>query len=364
MKIKLEKNEKQVALLQAMGSKNRTESLAAQEVFAELVAGKVVDEVLSQSDTTAGIFQTIEYDESSPASIPFDLFEGDGADTVKVWSQSIAGGLPSSLVTGMKELKFDTYTLESGISFLKKYARAARLDVVSKGLERMANEILFKQITNRWAVVLNALATATTNGLSHVIASTAPGRFQLDDLNRLMTRNRRLNSAWTSGTPVLSQSRGVTDLFISPEVLEDIRAFAYQPMNTVSGAVASSGATSVALPDGVRENIFQNAGTQAIYGVVLHELLELGAGQAYNTLFDEYFTGTFVGSTADLVIGVDATRDALFRPVVNNGGGAVEVMVDDQFVARQEKIGFWSRVEEGALCATPKPLTAVTIAAT
>ena len=74
----------------------------------------------------------------------------------------MAGGLPSSHVEGMKEVKIQTYRLDSAVSFNKRYARKARLDVVSKAIERMANEVLVKQERNAWAVLLKALIDAQT----------------------------------------------------------------------------------------------------------------------------------------------------------------------------------------------------------
>ena len=61
---------------------------------------------------------------------------------------------------GNAELKIATYKLDSAVSFLKKYARKSRLDVVSKGIERMANEILVKQDRNAWAVILEGFGTS------------------------------------------------------------------------------------------------------------------------------------------------------------------------------------------------------------
>jgi len=357
MKFKLEKTDKSVELIKLMGSKNRAEAYAAQEIFAEFVT-PVIEEVMSQADTTVGVYQEVTIGENEPASLPYDLFEGDGEDTVRVWSQAIAGGLPSSLVTGQKELKFDTITLNSAVSFLKKYARAGRLDVVSKGLERMANEILFKRITNEWLVLLYAVAQANTNGLSHVIASTAAGRFQLDDLNRLLVRAKRINTAWTGGTPAGFLSRGVTDVFLSPERMSDVRAFAYQGMNTTATA------GTIPLPDPVRDEIFKAAGSQSLFNVNIQELNEFGPGQAYNLLFDAAFAGSFNGATADLIVGVDRTRDFAFRPViVGEGGAGLTIEADDQFVKRTQKIGFFTEIETGALVADARPLTAVTVAA-
>ena len=58
----------------------------------------------------------------------------------------------------------------------------------------------------------------------------------------------------------------------------DIRSFAY---NALGGSTAGASATD--LPAGVRQEIFDSAGMQEIYGVNIVELLELGVGQKYNT---------------------------------------------------------------------------------
>ena len=79
----------------------------------------------------------------------------------------MAGGLPTSTdVAAIQELKIGTYRLDSAVSFMKRYARRARLDVVSKGIERMAQEVLVKQERNAWAVVLRALAEASSKGVA------------------------------------------------------------------------------------------------------------------------------------------------------------------------------------------------------
>ena len=71
--------------------------------------------------------------------------------------------MPSSHVEGMSELKIATYRLDSAVSFNKRYARKARLDVVSKAVERMAQEVLVKQERNAWAVIMKGLAEASTD---------------------------------------------------------------------------------------------------------------------------------------------------------------------------------------------------------
>jgi hypothetical protein len=367
MKIQFEKNPEQIELIKALASENKTVAMEAQEAFAAFISD-VVQQVLLQAGTASMIYRDVEFDEDDSPSIPLDLYYGLNEGHISVWSQTVGGGLPTNFVQGMQEMKVNTYRLDSAISMDKRYVRRARLDVVAAGLERMANEILVKQERNAWAVILKLLAEASTNGQKHVIKAGTADVFQMDDMNNVFTLVRRLNAAYTGGTPQALQSRGLTDLYVSPEIKAQIRAFAYQPMNTRPGpqVVGSTLAnytatTAVALPDSVREEIYRAAGTNEIFGVTIHELLELGTSRKYNDLFDTFAgttaytkldgsdSGQFTSSSQELLIGVDASRNAFLRPVAiqSETRGQVRVLPDDQFLARSQKVGFYSYVEEG-----------------
>jgi hypothetical protein len=365
MKIQFEKNPEQIELIKALASDNKTVALEAQEAFAAFIS-TVVQQVLEQAGTASMIYRDVEFDDEDAPSIPLDLYYGQNEGSVSVWSQTVGGGLPTNFVQGMQEMKINTYRLDSAISMDKRYVRRARLDVVAAGLERMANEILVKQERNAWAVILKLLAEASTQGQSHVVRSSADQTFQIDDMNTIWTLVRRLNAAYTGGTPQAFQSRGLTDLFVSPEVKAQIRSFAYQPMNTRgANGTATSATNSLALPDSVREQIYRGAGATEIFGVTINEMLELGKNRKYNALFDTfagstnyYKYGTSTGSAFDngtgasddeLVIGIDASRNAFLRPVAvqSESRGQVKVLPDDQFLSRSQKVGFYSFVEEG-----------------
>jgi hypothetical protein len=382
MKIQFEKNPEQVELIKALASENKTVAMQAQEAFAAFISD-VVLQVLLQAGTASQIYRDIEFDEDDSPSIPLDLYYGQGEGTISVWSQTVGGGLPSSLQQGLQEMKINTYRLDSAISMEKRYVRRARLDVVAAGLERMANELLVKQERNAWAVVLKALAEASTannivgqSAINHVnvakgTTASAGGTFDIDSLNKLWTTVRRINAAYTGGTPLNLQSRGLTDLFVSPEIKEQIRAFSYQPMNTL-GANKTAGTASsgvLGLPNSVREEIFRGSGTQEIFGVTIHELLELGVGKKYNSLFQAFAStsgktyanydgsnsiagSSFDGSKTQILVGLDSTRNAFLRPVAiqSESRGQVKVLPDDQFLARSQKVGFYSYVEEGRVC--------------
>ena len=144
MKLKLKNTPEQVELVRAMGSKDQIAAREAQEAFAAFL-GPVVQQVLLQAGTAGGIFTDAPYDEDDSPSFPLDLYYGETDNHITVWSQNMAGGLPSSHIAGMQELKIATYRLDSAVNWLKKYARRARLDVVSKAIERMAQEVQMKK---------------------------------------------------------------------------------------------------------------------------------------------------------------------------------------------------------------------------
>ena len=359
MRLQLNNTPEQVELIKAMGSKNASTSREAQEAFAAFI-GPVVQEVLLQAGTAASVYTDAPYDEDDSPSFPLDLYydERNVDNHITVFSQSIAGGLPSSQVVGMQELKIATYSLDAAVSFLKKYARRGRLDIAAKAIERMAQEVLVKQERNAWAVVLKALANGSTGGNSHAINVTGTTTFTLDHLNQLMTRMKRINESFAGGTPAAAYSNGITDLYMGPEVMEDIRAFAY---NAVGGS--SAGASVTDLPDGVREEIYRSAGASSIYGVSLNELNELGIGKKYNTLYDSFAGGDFVGTTDDLIVGIDNSKGAFIRPVAQQSetGGTFNAQADDQFAQRSDKVGFFGKVEEGRVCLDARAVVGLTL---
>lgn len=387
--IKLKETPEQIELIKAMGSKNLAVSREATEAVAAFL-GPVIRKVLLTLGTSSAIYRDAEFDEDADPSLPLDLFYDQGEGFVTTWSQSQAGGLPTSTVNGIAELKFQTYRLDSAVSFNKRYARKHRLDVVSKAIERMVNEVLIKQERNAWAVILKALAEANTNvpttaggGLTptnykHVISSQSSGTFLLQDLNKLMTRIKRINESYSANTPIQPYSNGPTDLYVSPEIKEQIRAFAYNPIRTDAAAANTN---SQFLSDDMRNEIYRNAGMQSIFGIVINELVELGdttAGGKYNALFSNFVASSPItipggGGNAswqsaqdEIVIAIDNSRGAFIRPVSRQAesGGTFSVLPDGQwdgYGARVEKVGFYGFVEEGRLCIDARAIAGIAV---
>lgn len=360
MKIVLKNTPEQVELIKAMASRNRAVAYEAQTALAEFI-GPVLAEVINNAPALSNLFTTLQYNADDNPSIPLDLYyDVADEDYVKVYSQSRAGGLPTSeVLPTASELKIATYSLDSAVSFDRRYAAKSRMDVVAKTMTRVAQEILLKQNKISANVVMKALANASTNSLKHVIASTAEDRFVLADLNAMLTRSKRIVTSFVGGTPDARQGRGMTDIICSPEIVEELRAMAYNPINTKEGdgtaVTANNGLRSA---DVIAEEAYRAAGAPSFYGINVIELNEFGTSQSFNTIFDTeagstnyggWVTNSFATADDEIVVGIDRSRESLIRPVAidSENGGEFNLIADDQYSIRQNKIGYFGSLEEG-----------------
>jgi len=390
MEIKIERTAEQVELVKAMASKNREVAYEAQAALGDFI-GPVLAEVIAQAPTLSNLFTSLQFNSEDNASIPLDLYHDiTDEDYIQIWAQNAPGGLPTNQVAPVQqELKFTTYKLDSALSFDKRYAARSRMDVVSKTFTRMAQEILLKQDKTSASIILSALGNATTNGLSHVVPSVQSDRFLLADLNKLFTLCKRIATSWAGGTPADRRGRGVTDLIVSPEIVEEIRGMAYNPINTVSNRKISDGSSGtidgggdIAGTEALRERVFNSAGIPEFYGVSIMEIHEMGADQKWNKLFKNVagsdITGAATGTATatnlsnplafsdendELIIGIDLSRESMIRAVATDSesGSEFDLVVDDQFVSRSQKIGYYGSLEEGRMLLDDRVLTGIIV---
>lgn len=364
MKINLKRTPEQIELVKAMASKNRAIATEAQVALAEFI-GPVLAEVINNAPTLSNLFTSLQFNADDNPSIPLDLYyDVNAEDYITVYSQSAAGGLPQNQVLPtVSEMKIHTYTLDSALSFDKRYAAKSRLDVISKTFTRLAQEILFKQEKTSANLLLGALAAAQTNGKKHVQRANTNGRFLLADLNELFTLAKRVNTSWLGGTPDARQGRGLTDIIVSPEVVQELRAMAYNPINTKGSPAGGSPADGIAAPEDMRTAIYNSAGIPEFYGVAIMEINELGRNQRFNTIFDTVAGSTaftdaaggnsaaFNGANEEILIGLDRGRESLVRAVAvdSENGSEFSLTADDQYSVRQNKIGYFGSLEEGRM---------------
>ena len=126
-----------------------------------------------------------------------------------------------------------------------------------------------------------------------------------------------------------SINRGkLTDLYLSPEGMEDIRNWGVDQVDEVT-----------------RREIYtaEDGAINRIFSVNLHDLDELGQGQEYQVFFDDELNGSLAASDVELVVGLDlSTNDSFVMPVRAD----IEIFEDDS-LHRQRRAGFYGFGEHG-----------------
>ena len=355
MNITLKRTEEQVELVKAMASRNREVAYEAQTALAEFI-GPVLAQVVNEAPTLSNLFSTFQFNEMDSPSIPLDLYYDITApDYVKVYSTTVPGGLPTNTVTPtVSEMKFNTYRIDSAVDFDKRYAAKSRMDVIGKTFTRIAQEIMLRQEATSANLLLGALSEAETNGKSHTIAGSG-STLILDDFNKLLTLGKRINTAWNGGAGEGGRIKGVSDLIMSPEAVQGLREIAYNPINTKQ---AAGGLNSIPATDEM-QLVYNNAGVPEFYGISIMEINELGPNQKFTKVWNTLSSR----SDSDLVIGIDRTRESLFRAVALDSETSAEfsLAADDQYGVRQQKIGYYGSMEEGRMILDDRVLTGITL---
>lgn len=378
MKITLKKTPEHIELLKAMASRDPLVRMEANNAFAEFV-GPMMAEVVNNAPVLSNLYSALpSFDAETPPTVPLDLYSDiTDMDYLHIWSQSAEGGLGTNeFKPATQEMYIPTYNLTSAWSFDRSHLAKSRLDVLSKTLTRIMQEILHKQENYSAGPLFSSLAAAETNGRKHVMRTRVAGRFLMDDLNDILTRMRRINTSFNQGTPVGGQGK-VTDIMYSPEAAQELRSMAYNAINTKTAPQTSAIKDGIAAPESIRAQMFDSVGVPNFFGINFLEFNEFGVGtdKRFNLTFDvaagstEYadYAGAngaaFDASTSQIMLALDRTRDSLLKATVQDEYGAdFSFSTDDQFNAygarAQKKVGYVGGVTEGRIVLDTRALLA------
>ena len=371
MKIKLKEKPEHIALIKAMGSNDVDKSREAMTIFANLV-GPLAKRVLDETNVVDSLYDQLNVGEFEPRTIPLDDYHDiSSPDHVRVTYSSRPGSLAQSQLTGADDVPFATFWITAAISFFRRYLRAGRLSHAEKGIQKMINEVRYKLKIQGVQPILDMVGNVETNDRFHVIRSETANQLVLHDFNRLQTLASRIVTSQFGGTPDGSVGRGVDTLLMSPEMVQEIRAIAYEPMNTRAGSIGASETsnTSLAAPESLRQAVYGAAGIPSIYGTTIIQLNEMGVGQEFNSLFDALSgsnafeghggsgTAAFNGDNEELVLGIARNTNNGFLKINiedSESGSTFNARPDDQFVTREGKVGMYGTSEQGYIAIEPR----------
>jgi hypothetical protein len=315
----VEPTEAMTKLLVDSGSKDPQQSEAATRQLAVALETPLRKGVMS-GDITGGIFERIRLAPGAAPEFPLDFVQPGTEKDYVAYTIPNQGRIPERNVEG-DFVMVPTYDVGCSIDWLLKYARDARWDIVSRAMQVLEASFVKKSNDDAWHTIL--AAGADRNIVVYDTAATA-GQFtkRLVSLGKtVMRRNGGGNST--------SVNRGkLTDIFLSPEGIEDIRDWGVDQIDEIT-----------------RREIFQaQEGTLSrIFGVNMHDLDELGVGQEYQNFFTNELSGNLQASDVELVVGLDMrTNDSFVNPVRE------EVSVyDDPTLHRQRRAGVYAWGEHG-----------------
>lgn len=306
-------------LLMRSGSPNREVALAANAEFAKALELPLRQGLLS-GDILDGIFEPIKLAQSATPEFPLDFLAPGTEKDFVAYTLPNHGYIPERHVEG-DYVMVPTYDIGSSIDYLLKYARDARWDVVGRAMEALEGSFVKKMNDDGWHTLL---AAGVDRNIVVYDSDASASQFTKRLVSLMKTVMRR-----NGGGNSTSANRGMlTDLFVSPEAMEDIRNWGIDQIDEIT-----------------RREIYTAAdgSLNRVFGVNLHDLDELGVGQEYQAFFTTSLAASMPGSDTEVVVGLDMRkRDSFIMPIRQE----VQIFEDDT-LHRQKRAGFYGWAELG-----------------
>ena len=306
-------------LLKASASEDDVQARAALRQIAVALELPLRQGIMS-GDVLMNIFEPIGFDPGVNPEFPLDFLSPGTEDLFVAYAVPSHGKLPE------REIKSDyvtvpTYEVGNTITWLNRYAKQARWDVVSRAMTVFEAGFTKKLNDDGFHTLL---AAAVDRNILVYDASAAAGSFT-KRLISLMKVTMRRNGGGNSSSV---NRRKLTDLFVSPEAIEDMRNWNIDQVDEVT-----------------RREIYlaEDGSLNRVFGVNLHDMDEFGVGQVYQDYVTSTLGGSLASSDVEFVLGLDlSNRGSFIMPY----RGAME-MVPTYSLAEQRKGGLKGIMEVG-----------------
>ena len=251
-----------IALLKKTGDTDQNVAYASQREFAKALELPLRKAVLI-GNILGDIFETITVEPGGSTEYPLDLISPGLEGEHVAFTNPGHGRIPERSVEA-DFVTIPTYSITSSIDYLLRFAREARWDIAARAMQALEVGFVKKMNDDGWHTVMTA---GVDRNILVFDGDATSGMFSKRLVSLMQTVMRR-NGGGNTG----SANRGrLTDLYVSPEALEDVRNWGLDQVS-----------------DAVRTAIYNAPGDKPvtnIFGVALHDLDELGEGQDYQNFF-------------------------------------------------------------------------------
>jgi len=172
------------------------------------------------------------------------------------------GYIPQNYIEAVgEEVYVPIFKIGTSFDWSLDYARDGRIDIAERAMRNAARTVVDYEEESAWRVLVPAVTTAFAGKgllgprpapIVEISTGPAAGFLSKELINQMMVRMKR-------------NKRTLTDLYVSPEDMADIREWSESEVDPVT-----------------RREIFQAAGRSEIFGVGLHEVHQLGLTGKYN----------------------------------------------------------------------------------
>jgi hypothetical protein len=317
-------------LLRAMGDRDQRKASAARQAFAaELVSP--LRKGIFDADNLGEIYTPQVIPPGATASYPLDFVRPGEEDSFTAYTLAEQGRLPERRIEA-SEINVPTFKIGNSIDWDIKFMKEARFDIVRRAMEAFEAGFVRKINSDGWRTLLAAAAdrglvvdasgTAPLTGSASCIGTApAPGEFTKELVSRMHT-------AMTRGAGGNGNGGRLTDLYMSLEAMECVRAWDASRVDEFT-----------------RREIFVSAekGLAQVYGVILHAMTEFGAGQEYQDFLTSVLGLALPTNTEQFCIGLDLSqRDSFVMPIKEE----LEVY-DDEALVRYQRMGVFGWMRHG-----------------
>lgn len=277
-------------LLRKTGSLRYEESVAATREFCSAMEDPLRQGVMA-GDIHSDIFQKIPFDPQAKVEFPLDFIAPGTEKDFVAYTIPNAGRLPDRFVEG-DYVMVPTYEVGNTISWLLKYARDARWDIVGRAMQVLQSGFVKKMNDDCWHTLLYA---AVDRNILVYDGDASAGQFT----KRLVSLAKTVMRRNGGGNSSSINRKKLTDLYVSPECLEDIRDWKVDQVDEIT-----------------RRDIFlaPDGSFNRIFGVNIHDVDELGEEQEYQTYLTGQLSAVLASGDLEFGIGLDLTPNT--RPFV------------------------------------------------
>lgn len=306
-------------LLAKAGNNDQNAALAATYEIAKALE-LPLRKGLMAGDIVSDIYEPIAFKPGVSVEFPLDFLAPGIQKDFVAYTIPNHGRIPERHVEG-DYVMVPTYDIGGSIDWLIKYSRDARWDVVGRAMGVLESTFVKKMNDDGWHTLL---AAAVDRNIIVFDSDAGSGQFTKRIISLAKVIMRR-NGGGNSATP----NRGkLTDIYISPESVEDIRNWGVDIVDEFT-----------------RREIFMSEDNKflRIYSTNLHDIDEFGEQQEYQNFFTNVLGASLPTGKLELGIGLDLEHtDSFVMPMRQQ----LEIF-EDTNLHRQRRTGLYGWQEQG-----------------